>query len=104
MSSVAEPVGPLIPQRGRKARDPMTLIGRTRRSEQDGEIDGPGGEDGEAPGLSRRRFAQLLGAGVAAAGGAGLTAAVPARAAALPRLGRGAAGAARPGGASPRAA
>ncbi|HEY6322529.1 MAG TPA: aminotransferase class I/II-fold pyridoxal phosphate-dependent enzyme [Thermoanaerobaculia bacterium] len=64
----------------------MTRLGRTGRSEPQGEIDGPGGAGGdcsEAPGLSRRRFAQLLGAGVAAAGGAGLAAAVPARAAAL---------------------
>jgi histidinol-phosphate aminotransferase len=71
----------------------MTRIGRTVRSEQHGEIDGPGGADGEAPGLSRRRFAQLLGLGVAAAGGAGLTAAVPARAAALGRWGLASSGA-----------
>jgi len=37
----------------------------------------------DAGGLSRRRFAQLLGAGVAAAGGGALAAAVPARATAL---------------------
>jgi len=61
----------------------MTRIDRTGRSEQHGEIDGPGGEDGEAPGLSRRRFAQLLGLSVAAVGGGGLAASVPARAAAL---------------------
>ena len=71
----------------------MSQIGRTGRSEQHAEIDGPGGDGGEAPGLSRRRFAQLLGAGVAAAGGAGLAAAVPARAAGLRGWGRAAAGA-----------
>ncbi len=80
----------------------MTGIGRTGRSQQQGEIDSPGdaggaggagGECREAPGLSRRRFAQLLGAGVAAAGGAGLAAAVPARAAALRGWGLAGAGA-----------
>ncbi|HXO28043.1 MAG TPA: histidinol-phosphate transaminase [Thermoanaerobaculia bacterium] len=74
----------------------MSQIGLIGRSEQHAEIDGPAGKDGkdgEAPGLSRRRFAQLLGAGVAAAGGAGLAAAVPARAAVLRGWGRAVAGA-----------
>jgi histidinol-phosphate aminotransferase len=90
----------------------MTRIGRSGRSEQNGEIHGDGeaggggggtgsreiggiGKSGGigAPGLSRRRFAKLLGMGVAAVGGGGLAAAVPARAAALRGWGHAGAGA-----------
>jgi histidinol-phosphate aminotransferase len=56
----------------------MTRTGQVERSNQIGDqIDA----QIEAGGLSRRRFAQLLGAGAAAVGGAGLAAAAPARAA-----------------------